>query len=40
MLVSQRMLDLAPLADGNGISFNPASPDPYQTLTVTGQFAT
>ena len=38
-LVSQRMLDLAPLADGNGISFNPASPDPGQTLTVTGQFA-
>ena len=33
------MLDLAPLADGNGISFNPASPDPGQTLTVTGQFA-
>ena len=32
-------LILAPLADGNGISFNPASPDPGQTLTVTGQFA-
>ncbi len=38
-LVSQRLLDLAPLPDGNGISFNPASPDPGQTLTVTGQFA-
>ena len=38
-LVSQRMLDLAPLEDGNGISFNPVSPDPGQTLTVTGQFA-
>ena len=38
-LVSQRLLDLAPLADDNGISFNPASPDPGQTLTVTGQFA-
>lgn len=38
-LVSQRMLDLAPLPDSNGISFNPASPDPGQTLTVTGQFA-
>ena len=38
-LVSQRLLDLAPLPDGNGISFNPVSPDPGQTLTVTGQFA-
>ena len=38
-LVSQRLLDLAPLPDGNGISFNPTSPDPGQTLTVTGQFA-
>ena len=38
-LISQRALDLAPLADSNGISFNPASPDPGQTLTVTGQFA-
>ena len=38
-LVSQRLLDLAPLPDNNGISFNPASPDPGQTLTVTGQFA-
>ena len=38
-LISQRSLDLAPLADSNGISFNPASPDPGQTLTVTGQFA-
>ena len=38
-LVSQRALDLAPLADSNGISFNPTSPDPGQTLTVTGQFA-
>ena len=38
-LVSQRVLDLAPLPDSNGISFNPASPDPGQTLTVTGQFA-
>ncbi|MEC8609850.1 MAG: CARDB domain-containing protein [Candidatus Thermoplasmatota archaeon] len=38
-LVSQRMLDLAPLPDGNGISFNPVSPDPGQTLTITGQFA-
>ena len=33
------MLDLAPLPDGNGISFNPVSPDPGQTLTITGQFA-
>ncbi len=39
ILVSQRLLDLAPLPDGNGISFNPASPDPGQTLTITGQFA-
>ena len=38
-LISQRLLDLAPLPDGNGISFNPVSPDPGQTLTVTGQFA-
>ncbi len=38
-LVSQRLLDLAPLPDGNGIAFNPVSPDPGQTLTVTGQFA-
>ena len=38
-LVSQRLLDLAPLQDGNGISFNPVSPDPGQTLTITGQFA-
>ncbi len=38
-LISQRILDLAPLPDSNGISFNPASPDPGQTLTVTGQFA-
>ena len=38
-LISQRVLDLAPLPDSNGISFNPASPDPGQTLTVTGQFA-
>jgi len=38
-LVSQRLLDLAPLPDGNGISFNPVAPDPGQTLTVTGQFA-
>lgn len=38
-LISQRALDLAPLQDSNGISFNPASPDPGQTLTVTGQFA-
>lgn len=38
-LVSQRLLDLAPLPDGNGISFNPVSPDPGQTLTITGQFA-
>ena len=38
-LISQRALDLAPLPDSNGISFNPASPDPGQTLTVTGQFA-
>ena len=38
-VVSQRLLDLAPLPDGNGISFNPVSPDPGQTLTVTGQFA-
>ena len=38
-LISQRALDLAPLEDSNGISFNPASPDPGQTLTVTGQFA-
>ena len=38
-LISQRALDLAPLPDFNGISFNPASPDPGQTLTVTGQFA-
>lgn len=38
-LISQRVLDLAPLPDSNGIAFNPASPDPGQTLTVTGQFA-
>jgi len=38
-LISQRALDLAPLPDSNGISFNPAFPDPGQTLTVTGQFA-
>ena len=38
-LVSQLSTDLAPLADGRGISFNPASPDPGVQVTVTGQFS-
>ena len=38
-LVSQSVADFAPLADGRGISFNPAEPDPGQQVTVTGQFS-
>ncbi len=38
-LVSQLATDLAPLADGRGISFNPASPDPGDLVTVTGSFS-
>ncbi|RJU98365.1 MAG: hypothetical protein DWC04_03655 [Candidatus Poseidoniales archaeon] len=38
-LVSQLVTDLAPLADGRGISFNPANPDPGDQVTVTGQFS-
>ena len=38
-LVSHLATDLAPLADGRGISFNPASPDPGDTVTVTGSFS-
>ena len=38
-LVSQLATDLAPLADGRGISFNPTSPDPGVQVTVTGQFS-
>lgn len=38
-LVSQLVTDLAPLADGRGISFNPANPDPGDLVTVTGQFS-
>ncbi|MEJ6562356.1 MAG: CARDB domain-containing protein [Euryarchaeota archaeon] len=38
-LVSQLAADLAPLADNRGISFNPATPDPGDQVTVTGQFS-
>ena len=38
-LVSQSVADFAPLADGRGISFNPAEPDPGQQVTITGQFS-
>lgn len=38
-LVSKLVTDLAPLADGRGISFNPANPDPGNLVTVTGQFS-
>lgn len=39
VLVSQSVADFAPLADGRGISFNPAEPDPGQQVTITGQFS-
>ena len=38
-LISQRATDLAPLADGRGISFNPEQVDPGQQVTITGQFS-
>lgn len=38
-LISQMVTDLAPLADGRGISFNPANPDPGALVTVTGSFS-
>ena len=38
-LISQGAADFAPLADGRGISFNPAEPDPGQQVTITGQFS-
>ena len=38
-VISQSVCDLAPTSDGRGISFNPESPDPGETVTITGQFS-
>lgn len=38
-LISQALVDLAPLADGRGIGFTPTDPDPGEMVTITGQFA-
>ena len=35
MVVSMAMSDVRPLTDGRGIEFNPSSPDPGETVTVT-----
>lgn len=38
-LVSNQGADFAPSYDNRGLSFNPASADPGDTVTVTGQFS-
>ena len=39
ILISEALVDLAPLADGRGIEFTPTDPDPGEMVTITGQFA-
>jgi uncharacterized membrane protein len=38
-LISEAKADLAPLADGRGLGFTPADPDPGEMVTITGQFS-
>lgn len=38
-VISQAVCDVSPSSDGRGISFNPETPDPGETVTITGQFS-
>lgn len=39
MLISEAKPDIAPLADGRGIGFTPADPDPGEMVTISGQYS-
>lgn len=39
VLISESKPDVAPLADGRGIGFTPADPDPGEMVTITGQYS-
>ena len=38
-LISEAIVDLAPLADERGIGFTPTDPDPGENVTITGQYS-
>lgn len=38
-LISEAKSDVAPLADGRGIGFTPADPDPGEMVTISGQYS-